>query len=65
MNNGSVIGFIFWVAFIPVFLALLLLGKRKEDESIFWYGFKRAIVALVVGVSWLAGVSYYLLSNGI
>jgi hypothetical protein len=65
MNSGSVIGFIFWVAFIPVFLALLLLGKRKENESIFWYGFKRAIVALVVGVSWLAGVSYYLLSNGI
>jgi len=65
MMPKSVLGGLFLIGFLPVFIALMVMGERKEGEGMVWYVFKKFMVAVLVGLTWLGGVSYYMISNGI
>jgi len=65
MMPKSVIGLLFWLAFIPTFIALLVFGEQKEGQSALSYYFKKTLIAVGVSLVWLGGISYYLISNGI
>lgn len=63
--NNSALGVLFYIIFIPVFLATLILGPHREGTSWIWYFVKKATLSLVITIAALVGIGMYASANGI
>lgn len=61
----TMFGALFAIFFIPVFIASLFIGERKEGEGELWYFIKKFVLSAVIAIVGVAGASWYMLANGI
>jgi hypothetical protein len=63
-KEPNIIIFLFYVVFIPVFFVLLLLGEQKPGTSTLWYYTKKVVIAGMVGIAWVVGLTAWAISTG-